>query len=71
MKRADIADRDVVALAAAWREGGPGVVTSLVERGVPEKVALRKIEHMVDRDLLDYGTSPYFAWPTDAGTALL
>ncbi|MEE6273506.1 hypothetical protein V2J56_09125 [Georgenia sp. MJ206] len=45
--------------------GTPGVVAALVGEGVPEKVALRKVEHMVDRGLLDYGTTPYLAWPVD------
>lgn len=66
MKRGDIADAHVLDLARAWIADPfekPGVVEALVAEGVPEKVAVRKVEHMVDRDLLEYGTSPYHAWP--------
>ncbi|MCC5574508.1 hypothetical protein IMZ11_02495 [Microtetraspora sp. AC03309] len=66
MRRSDIPDEHVIELARRWqRNEGPGVVGALVAEGVPEKLALRKVEHLVDRDLLEYGTSPYHAWPTD------
>jgi hypothetical protein len=68
VKRSDIADDHVLELARAWREsplgaGVPGVIEALVREGVPEKVALAKVMHMCDRRLLEYGTSPYHAWP--------
>lgn len=64
MKAADITDGHVVELAAAWqREGGLGVVDRLVAEGVPEKLALHKVERLVDRGRLDFGVSPRFAWP--------
>ena len=66
MKRSDIPNDHVVDLARRWRiDAEQGVVAALVAEGVPEKLALRKVEHLVDKGLLDYGTSPYYAWPTD------
>lgn len=66
MKRADIPDEHAVALARQWRDGSnqPGVVAALVAEGVPEKLAISKIEHLASRGLLDYGVSPHYAWPT-------
>lgn len=67
MKRSDISDDHVVALARDWTfHRGLGVVAALVEEGVPEKLAVAKVLHLSQRGLLDYGTSPYFAWPTKA-----
>ena len=66
MKRSDIPDEHVLELARRWREdtlGQPGVIDALTAEGVPEKVALAKVEHMARRRLLDYGVSPYYAWP--------
>jgi hypothetical protein len=68
VKRSDISDDRVIELARAWRDaplgGKPlGVVAALMAEGVPEKVALAKVEHMARRRLLDYGVSPYYAWP--------
>ena len=66
VKRSDITDERVLDLARRWREGGPGtpgVIGALAAEGIPEKVALAKVEHMVKRGLLDYGASPYYAWP--------
>jgi hypothetical protein len=65
VKRADVADEHVLELAQRWRENSsqPGVIDALMAEGVPEKVALAKVEHMACRNLLDYGVSPYYAWP--------
>lgn len=66
MKRSDIADEHVIALARRWYEAPfrtPGVVEALVAEGVPAKLALAKIEHLCTRRLLTYGVSPNFAWP--------
>jgi hypothetical protein len=68
VKRSDISDDHVIELARAWHDAPlgskpPGVVAALMAEGVPEKVALAKVEHMVRRRLLDYGVSPYCAWP--------
>ena len=64
MKRSDVPDDHVLDLARRWREGlgQPGVVAALVAEGVPEK-AVAKVLHMTRRGLLDYGVSPYYAWP--------
>ena len=51
------------AIAAIKESGQPGVIDALVAEGVPEKVAYAKVLHMVKRRLLDYGVSPYYAWP--------
>lgn len=67
MKRSDIDDDHVLELGRRWRQGGPGVVPALVAEGVPVKVALRKVEHLVKRGLMDFGVSPYYAWPNDGG----
>lgn len=67
MKRSDIDDDHVIELARKWYDQPfkvPGVVGQLVAEGVPEKLALAKVEHLCDRGLLDYGTSAYYAWPT-------
>jgi len=67
MKRSDITDEHVLELAQRWRDdnrGTPGVIDALVAEHVPEKVALAKVLHMVKRGLLDYGVSPYYAWPS-------
>jgi hypothetical protein len=37
---------------------------ALMAEGIPHNLALAKVMHMVERGLLDYGTSPYHAWPT-------
>lgn len=64
MKRSDIPDQHVIDLAQAWRDKtGPGVVAALMAEGIPEKLAVAKVEHMAVRRLLDYGVSPYYAWP--------
>ena len=70
MQCKDIADAHVVELAGRWRDEpfGPGVVQALMNEGVPEKLALVKVESLCRRKygkpaLLDYGVSPYYAWP--------
>ena len=67
MKRADLADEHVIDLARRWKDGPmftePGVYAALVAEGVPEKVAMAKIMHLVKRGLLDYGVSLNFCWP--------
>lgn len=69
MKCSDIADEHVIELARQWHKAKslmhPGVIDALVAEGVPPKVALAKVERLVRRRLLDYGTSPRYAWPTD------
>lgn len=66
MKSADIDDQHVIDLAQAWHDAKsrPGAVMALVAEGVPEKLALTKVERLVSRGFLDYGTSAYHAWPT-------
>jgi hypothetical protein len=65
MKRSDVTDEHVLELAQRWRQGvdQPGVIDALMAEGIPEKVALAKVEHMVRRHLLDYGVSHNYAWP--------
>jgi hypothetical protein len=67
VKCSDIADEHVIELAKRWQDApmftDPGVYRALIMEGVPEKVALRKIERLVARHLLEYGTTPHFAWP--------
>jgi hypothetical protein len=66
MKRADIADEHVVELAARWARDytQPCVLDALIAEGIPPRLALAKVEHLVARGLLDYGVSPRCAWPT-------
>lgn len=66
MKRSDIPDEHVLDLARAWREdfSQPGVIAALMAEGVPYRLALAKVLHMVDRKLLEYGVSPDYAWPS-------
>lgn len=68
MKLSDIDDQHVIDLARAWQESeewltAPGVVKALVAEGVPEKLAVAKVERMTEKDQLEYGISPYYAWP--------
>lgn len=66
MKRSDINDDHVIELARAYwldPDNAPGVIDALIAEGVPEKLAVSKVEQMSDRGILDYGTSPYYAWP--------
>lgn len=68
VKRSDIPDDHVLELARRWKDGTmetPGVVRALMAEGIPEKLALAKVLHMSRRGLLDYGTSPYYAWPDE------
>jgi hypothetical protein len=73
MQRKDIDDDHVIELARRWRDGAPwcclgevpGVVAALVEEGVPEKLAVSKVLQLCDKGLLEYGTSPYHAWPAE------
>jgi hypothetical protein len=66
VKSSDIDNQHVIDLAQAWRDSksGPGVVEALVAEGVPEKLAFTKVERLVSRGYLEYGTSAYHAWPT-------
>jgi hypothetical protein len=64
MKRSDIPDDHVVALARRWQaDGGIGAWAALVDAGVPAKLATAKIEHLTACGLLDYGVSVRFPWP--------
>ena len=67
MKRSDIPDDHVVELARQWvyDTKSPGVVNALVDEGIPEKLALAKVQHLIQRGLLECGVSPYFAWPNN------
>lgn len=76
MKRSDIPDELVLRHAAEWFDGPRptstlGVVGRLICEGVPSHLAESKVEHLVSRGLLECGVSPWFAWPTEAGRALL
>lgn len=67
MQLKDIDSQHVIDLAARWQDDkrrAVGVVEALVAEGVPEKLALKKVEQLSSRAYLDYGTSPYHAWPT-------
>lgn len=67
MQMKDIPDDYVVELARQWQRGELKicVVDALVLEGVPEKLAFRKVERLVEKGRLDYGTSPRCAWPVD------
>lgn len=65
MKRSDIDDQHVIDLAQKWSDTrGPGVMEALIAEGIPEKLALAKVEHLHDRGYLECGVSPYYSWPT-------
>lgn len=65
VKRSDIPDEHVIELAARWKadRDSPGVVRALMAEGIPEKLAVAKVEHMTRHGLLEYGVSPNYAWP--------
>lgn len=66
MQLKDIPNEHVVELAQRWAddpENTPGVIKALVAEGIPEKLALRKVEKLSDGVILEYGVSPYYAWP--------
>jgi hypothetical protein len=44
-----------------------GLINRLLDYGYPEKVCWAKIMWAVDRDYLEYGVSPSFAWLTREG----
>jgi len=68
----DIPDELVLLLTKGWpQQCGVGVHDCLVLIGYPDKLALRKIERLVDRGLLEYGVSPRYAWLTEKGEEYL
>lgn len=75
MKRSDIPTATVIRYAAEMHDApllmGRMVGDRLVEDGFPPKVVIAKIEQLVSCRLLDYGTSPWSAWPTPEGRAFL
>lgn len=69
-KCSDIDADHVVDLARqSFSHGGVGlgVVAALVAEGWPERLALAKVEKLVSKGRLDYGVSPYYAWPEPDG----
>lgn len=74
VKRSDVPDALVLAVIQAIATGlhrGKNPYEILVARGIPPKVVLRKLEHMADRDLIDYGTWIGHPFLTDLGLATL
>jgi hypothetical protein len=71
LHRRDLPDAHVI--EHAWRRwnhrSGLGVIHALEVEGVPHNLAYAKVMHLTDRGLLEYGGSPYGAWPTTAGLA--
>jgi hypothetical protein len=66
VKASDIPDQHVLDLAQHWldsRCNELGVVDALVAEGAPEKLAFAKVERLCRRGLMEYGTTPRFAWP--------
>lgn len=59
MKRGDITDEQVLAIIDS---GNGRVIDALTAQGVPAKVAFRKLQHMDQRGLIDYGTSLHHVW---------
>lgn len=66
-KSSDIPDAHVIELARAWQAdySRPSVVRALVAEGVHPKIAYAKVEKLCRRGLMEYGTSPAGAWPTE------
>lgn len=84
VKVRDIPDDVALAAVRDWKKIAPsagiampadfeyGTVTALVRiTGAPPKVALRKIEKLVDRGLIEYGASINSAWLTAEGKAAI
>ena len=70
MKVKDVSDR--VALEACWGYGKPdnrGGAIQVLQRDhdIPFKVALRKLEQLDRRGLIEYGVSLNFPWRTPEG----
>jgi hypothetical protein len=58
------------ALEAAWpygQAGRVGAVALLVAAGYPRKAAVRKLEGLAGKDLVDYGVSVGYCWRTEKG----
>ena len=76
MKRSDISDAQVVAMAAAFHayHADRGVLVTdrlCALTGAPEKVAYAALERAYSRGLIECGVSIRTAWPTAKGLALL
>lgn len=68
--RRDIPDTAIIESCERWQRGeGAGPWTDFAS--VPPKLLLAKLDHMVDRGLLDYGVSLTYPWPTEKGMELL
>lgn len=70
MQCKDIPDRMVLQAALEWLESdGRPTYDALCEDHPewPAKVIWTKLVRLVDRGLLEYGTSARCAWPTDKG----
>lgn len=65
MQVKDVTDAQVLLLCPP--DGVACVLSNLITQGVPEKVALRKIEQLVDRAWLEYGVSINYVWLTPLG----
>ena len=76
MQCKDIPDVVVLRHAANWR-AMPKHCSPVIEAlkhtypEAPGKLLYRKVCHLVDRGLMEYGTSPYTAWPTPEGEGIL
>lgn len=82
MKRSDVSDRQALEAVRPSGEQLPpldglnymendSALQRLQHAGVPFKIALRKLEHLDDRGLIEYGVSLNYPWRTEKGEAEL
>ena len=67
MQVKDVSDAQVLTLFPACAYEYRRAIDLLTAQGVPEKVALRKVERLVDRGWLEYGSTIACVWLTPCG----
>jgi hypothetical protein len=74
MARKDISDKQVIKACKVWQNNTDSpspLVILMLETDQPEKVCWAAMERAVDRNLIEYGTTMKYSWPTPKGLELL
>jgi hypothetical protein len=65
-------DAVIKVIDTCWQTSPPlGALRVLTIMGIPEKVAIRKLEQLEDLGYIEYGVSIGYCWLTDNGKAQL